>query len=64
MALAAQGLSNAQIGGKLFITAGTAKVHLSNIYRKLGVANRAQLAAQATARVWPVDRADRAGDLP
>jgi DNA-binding CsgD family transcriptional regulator len=25
-------------------------VHLSNIYRKLGIANRAQLAAQATAR--------------
>ena len=47
--LAAQGLSNAEIGEKLFITAGTAKVHLSNIYRKLGVANRAQLAAQATA---------------
>ncbi|MGH9035588.1 MAG: LuxR C-terminal-related transcriptional regulator, partial [Acidimicrobiia bacterium] len=49
-ALATQGLTNAQIGSKLFITAGTAKIHLSNIYRKLGVANRAQLAVQATAR--------------
>jgi DNA-binding CsgD family transcriptional regulator len=50
VALATQGLTNAQIGSRLFITAGTAKVHLSNIYRKLGVANRAQLAVQATAR--------------
>jgi DNA-binding CsgD family transcriptional regulator len=50
VALATQGLTNAQIGSKLFITAGTAKVHLSNIYRKLGVVNRAQLAVQATAR--------------
>jgi predicted ATPase/class 3 adenylate cyclase/DNA-binding CsgD family transcriptional regulator len=50
VALAAQGLSNAQIGQRLFITAGTAKVHLSHIYAKLGMANRAELAAQATAR--------------
>jgi ATP/maltotriose-dependent transcriptional regulator MalT len=50
VALAAQGLTNAEIGARLFITAGTAKVHLSNIFRKLGVANRAQLAAMATTR--------------
>jgi len=50
VALAAQGLTNAEIGTKLFITAGTAKVHLSHIFRKLGVANRAQLAAMAATR--------------
>jgi predicted ATPase/class 3 adenylate cyclase/DNA-binding CsgD family transcriptional regulator len=48
--LAAQGLSNAEIGRRLFISAGTAKVHLSHIFTKLGLANRAALAAQATAR--------------
>jgi ATP/maltotriose-dependent transcriptional regulator MalT len=50
VALAAQGLSNAEIGRRMFISAGTAKVHLSHIYTKLSVANRAELAAQATAR--------------
>jgi DNA-binding CsgD family transcriptional regulator len=50
VALAAQGLTNAEIGRRLFISAGTAKVHLSHVYAKLGVANRAELAAQATAR--------------
>ncbi len=50
VALAAQGLTNAQIGQQLFISAGTARTHLSHIYAKLGVANRAQLAAEATAR--------------
>ena len=50
VALAAQGLSNAEIGTRLFISPGTAKVHLSHIYAKLGVANRAALAARATAR--------------
>jgi predicted ATPase/DNA-binding CsgD family transcriptional regulator len=50
VALAARGLTNAEIGRRLFISGGTAKVHLSHIYAKLGVANRAELAAQATAR--------------
>jgi predicted ATPase/DNA-binding CsgD family transcriptional regulator len=50
VALAAQGLTNAQIGQRLFISAGTARIHLSHIYAKLGIANRAQLAAEATAR--------------
>ena len=50
VALAARGLTNAEIGKALFISAGTARIHLSHIYAKLGIANRAQLAAQATAR--------------
>ena len=48
--LAAEGLSNAEIGAKLFISAGTAKVHLSHIYAKLNLANRAQLTAEVTRR--------------
>jgi DNA-binding CsgD family transcriptional regulator len=50
VALAAQGLTNAEIGSRLFMSPGTAKIHLSHIYTKLGVANRAALAAQATVR--------------
>jgi predicted ATPase/class 3 adenylate cyclase/DNA-binding CsgD family transcriptional regulator len=48
--LAAEGLSNAEIGAKLFISAGTAKIHLSHIYSKLNLANRAQLTAEVTRR--------------
>jgi DNA-binding CsgD family transcriptional regulator len=49
-ALAARGLTNAEIGRRLFISGGTVRVHLSHIYAKLGIANRARLAAEATAR--------------
>lgn len=48
--LAATGLTNAQIGEKLFVAPGTVKTHLQNVYAKLGVANRAALAAEAVAR--------------
>ena len=43
--LAAQGLTNAQIATELFVSAGTVKTHLAHAYAKLGVANRAALAA-------------------
>jgi predicted ATPase/DNA-binding CsgD family transcriptional regulator/class 3 adenylate cyclase len=49
--LVVDGLSNPQIGGRLFMSRGTVKTHLSHIYAKLGVANRTELAALATARV-------------
>jgi DNA-binding CsgD family transcriptional regulator len=48
--LAAEGLSNAEIGAKLFTSPGTAQVHLSHIYAKLNLANRAQLTAEVTRR--------------
>jgi len=38
------GLTNPQIGERLLITRGTVKVHLSHIYTKLGLRNRAELA--------------------
>jgi DNA-binding CsgD family transcriptional regulator len=45
--LAVQGLTNAEIGERMFISWGTAKVHLSHVYAKLGVRNRSELAALA-----------------
>jgi DNA-binding CsgD family transcriptional regulator len=38
-----EGLSNHEIGQKLFVTEKTVKFHLTNIYAKLGVQSRAQL---------------------
>jgi LuxR family transcriptional regulator, maltose regulon positive regulatory protein len=45
--LLSAGLSNQEIAAELFITVGTAKWHVHNIYGKLGVANRMQAAARA-----------------
>jgi DNA-binding NarL/FixJ family response regulator len=42
LSLVAEGMSNPQIAGKLYITEQTVKFHLSNIYRKLGVGNRTE----------------------
>jgi DNA-binding CsgD family transcriptional regulator len=41
--LAKDGLSNPEIGSRLFISPGTAKYHLSNVYTKLGISSRSQL---------------------
>jgi non-specific serine/threonine protein kinase len=49
-ALVAEGLSNREIGERLFITAGTAGVHVVHILNKLGLRSRAQIAAWAAAR--------------
>ena len=43
----AEGLSNSQIGKRLWVTEQTVKFHLSNIYRKLGVANRTEASRYA-----------------
>jgi DNA-binding NarL/FixJ family response regulator len=45
--LIAEGLSNAEIAQKLFLTVGTVKVHSRNIYGKLSANNRTQAVAQA-----------------
>jgi DNA-binding NarL/FixJ family response regulator len=49
LGLAAQGLTNAQIARELWVTEQTVKFHLSNVYRKLGVANRTQATRYAFA---------------
>jgi DNA-binding NarL/FixJ family response regulator len=54
--LLAQALSNAQIGTRLFITEGTVKRHLTNIYAKLGAVSRVDAVRKATAaRLLPPD---------
>jgi len=45
MRLAAQGLTNKAIAQELNITEGTIKLHLHNIYRKLGIKSRFALVA-------------------
>lgn len=47
---AAAGLSNPEIAARMFIARGTVKVHLSHIYAKLGLRNRAEVAAEAIRR--------------
>jgi DNA-binding NarL/FixJ family response regulator len=41
--LVGQGLRNREIGEKLFISEGTVKIHLHNIFRKLNIQNRSLL---------------------
>jgi LuxR family maltose regulon positive regulatory protein len=47
LGLVAQGLSNRQIGERLYITVGTVKTHVHHILGKLGVERRAEAAARA-----------------
>jgi DNA-binding CsgD family transcriptional regulator len=45
-ALVADGLTNPQIGERLFISRRTVQTHLAHVFAKLGISARAQLAAQ------------------
>jgi predicted ATPase/DNA-binding CsgD family transcriptional regulator len=48
--LTAQGLTNREIGERMFIAASTVKTHLAHAYAKLGVTSRAALAVEVTRR--------------
>ena len=50
LGLVSQGYSNSRIARSLWVTEQTVKFHLSNIYRKLGVANRTE------ATRWALDQ--------
>src|SRR5210317_179229 len=50
MRCAASGLSNQQIAEQLIVREGTVKVHVHNIYRKLGFTNRVDLTLYAQKR--------------
>ena len=48
--LVAEGHSNPEIAEKMFVARGTVKVHVSHIFAKLGIGNRAELTALAIRR--------------
>jgi DNA-binding CsgD family transcriptional regulator/tetratricopeptide (TPR) repeat protein len=50
MRLVAEGLTNREIGGRLFISEKTASVHVSNVLGKLGASGRAEAVAVAHRR--------------
>jgi DNA-binding CsgD family transcriptional regulator len=43
-ALVAQGRTNRHVAGQMFISPHTVKFHLRQVFRKLGIASRAELA--------------------
>jgi DNA-binding CsgD family transcriptional regulator len=46
--LVAEGLSNPQIGDRLYVSRRTVQTHLAHVFAKLSISSRAQLAAEVT----------------
>jgi DNA-binding NarL/FixJ family response regulator len=64
--LVANGASNGRIASELWVTEQTVKFHLSNIYRKLGVANRTEAShyAHVNGFLEPVEEPAAAAQAP
>jgi DNA-binding NarL/FixJ family response regulator len=50
--LAARGLSNHQIASSLYLSEGSVKRHLANVYLKMGVGSRGEASREALLREW------------
>ena len=64
LALVAEGLSNPQIGQRLYISGRTVQTHLAHVFAKLDITARAQLAAEVSRHqsIKPADAAGSAGE--
>ncbi|MGA8245569.1 MAG: AAA family ATPase [Nocardioides sp.] len=51
--LVAEGLSNPQVGERLYVSRRTVQTHLAHIFAKLGISSRSELAAEVTRRRHP-----------
>ena len=51
--LAADGLSNPEIGTRLFVSPRTAEYHLAKVFTKLGIGSRVELRSALTAEGMP-----------
>jgi DNA-binding CsgD family transcriptional regulator len=56
--LAAEGLRNAEIAARLFVTPKTVEAALSRVYRKLGIRSRTELARRTTSGTKDADPAE------
>jgi DNA-binding CsgD family transcriptional regulator/tetratricopeptide (TPR) repeat protein len=59
--LVAQGLTNPQVGAQMFVSPHTVKFHLRQVFRKLGIASRVELARIAAERRREAGPPDDAG---
>lgn len=62
--LAAQGLTSAQLAGRLYISPQTAATHLKRIYARLGIGSRAALVRYALEAGWLENYPDLGTDAP